>query len=46
MRSGIRILGLVLLALGVTSLVLGMNETDTFANRFHEGDGRNLSGRN
>ncbi len=30
----IRIGGLLLLALGITFLVWGMNETDTFANRF------------
>lgn len=30
----IRILGLVLLALGITFLVWGENETHTFANRF------------
>jgi len=34
MTAGVRILGLVLLALGITFLVWGMNETHTFANRF------------
>ena len=30
----LRIVGLLLLALGITFLVWGMSETDTFANRF------------
>ena len=34
MNFFVRILGLLLLALGITLLVWGMNETDTFANRF------------
>ncbi len=34
MSSGVRILGLLLLALGVTFLIWGLNESGTFANRF------------
>ena len=34
MTAVVRILGLVILVLGITFLVWGMNETDTFANRF------------
>lgn len=34
MTVGIRILGLLSIALGITFLVWGMNETHTFANRF------------
>jgi uncharacterized protein YjeT (DUF2065 family) len=34
MNAVIRVFGLLLLALGITFLVWGMNERDTFANRF------------
>ena len=34
MHSFIRILAIVLVALGITFLIWGLNESDTFANRF------------
>lgn len=34
MKAVVRIVGFLLLALGVTFLIWGINQTDTFANRF------------
>ncbi len=34
MSAGIRILGVLILVLGITFLVWGINASDTFANRF------------